>query len=459
MNHRLLVASAALLFAFPAAAQWELLSPAASPSPRAGHGMACEPVSGNVILFGGDTGAFPNGVSNQTWSWNGATWTQLQPATSPPVSAGIELVFDNARGVFVTFGSMNTSAFGGASANRTWEFDGTTWTQVFPTGTPGGLGNYGMAYDLVRSRTVLYGGVANSMFPIAANGTWEYDGTQWYPVATAASPGPLERPAMCFHALANRTVLFGGIDPQTGGTDTTWLYDGTNWSAAAISGARPAPRTGAKLAYDSARGVCVLTGGLNPSTGAAIVDTWELDLLALTWTQVPSVTSGRYAAGLAFVPGRRQVVQFGGRSPSPNAALGDTREYGAKSRSFGAGCAGSNGVPALTALDAPRLGDNYTLSLNGLVPSLNVGVVVLSLQQLTPTPLDSIGMPGCNAYVSPDAMMTVNGAGGSASLTVAMPANVALMGTALFAQGLSLDPAANAAWLVASNAQAGVLGR
>ena len=94
--------------------------------------MAYDPMTGHVLMFGGDTGAFPSPASNQTWSYDGSTWTQLNPLTSPTGKLGIQLVFDSNRGVFVMYGSSNTSAFGGASVNQTWEFDGTTWTQVFP---------------------------------------------------------------------------------------------------------------------------------------------------------------------------------------------------------------------------------------------------------------------------------------------------------------------------------------
>jgi hypothetical protein len=459
MNHTLLTGSALLLLATSLTAQWGQVVPTAAPAGRGGHGMTLDPTTGNVLVFGGDTLGFPVGASSETWSYDGTTWTLLAPAQSPPASVGVELVHDPVRGVFVTYGSVNTSFFGGASADRTWEFDGTTWTQVFPVHTPGGLGLYGMCFDAARSRIVLYGGVPDSFFPIAAGGTWEFDGTDWTAVTTAASPGPLERPAMCFDAVAGKTVLFGGIDPQTGGVDTTWLYDGVNWTAAAIAGTKPAARTGAKLAFDSVRGVCVLTGGSDPTTGNAIVDTWELDLAALAWTQMPTATTGRLNAGLAFVPSRRQVVQFGGWDFSSFTALADTREYGAKVRTFGTGCAGIAGVPALSATDAPRLAASWTLAIANLHPTVNVGIVVLSLTELTPTPLDGIGMLGCTAYVTPDALLAVTGAGGTATWSTALPAGVPFLGTDLFAQGLSLDPTANPAWLTASNALAGTVGR
>lgn len=453
MNTQAFGPIALLLVAASASAQWQQLTPAASPTARSGAGMTFDPVTNSVLLFGGSTGL---SSSNQTWSYDGSTWTQLAPAVSAPAKVGIELVYDVARGVTVMYGGLNTSFFGGPSVDQTWEWNGSTWTQAFPTTTPGGLGNYGACYDVVRSRVVLYGGSADSFFPIAESGTWEFNGTNWSLVATATSPGPLERPAMCFHAGINRTVMFGGIDPQIGGVDTTWLFDGTNWTAAPITGAKPAVRTGAKMVYDSLRGVCVLTGGANPNTGSAIVDTWEFN--GTSWTQVANATTGRFAASLAYSPGSRRVVLFGGANPTNGNNLGDTWDY-SRSLEIGAGCAGSNGVPALTAASGPRLGQNYTMTLANLNPTVPVAVLALSLVAIPATPLAAIGMPGCTAYISPDVLLTLSASGGVASNTTAIPSGASLIGISLLAQGLSLDPNVNAASLTTSNALDGRLGQ
>ncbi|MBL8752078.1 MAG: hypothetical protein JNK15_02150 [Planctomycetes bacterium] len=435
-----------------ATAQWQLASPAQSPQALSGHGMTFHPPSASALLFGGYAGF---SASNQTWSYDGATWTLLAPTNSPTAKAGVELVYDAARGVVVMYGGMNTSFFGGPSVDQTWEFDGATWTQVFPVTTPGGLGNYGACYDSSRSRYVLYGGSDNSFFPIAVSGTWEWNGTNWALVATATSPGPLERPAMCFHAGIGRTVMFGGIDPQIGGVDTTWLYDGTNWSAAPVTGSRPAVRTGAKMVYDNLRGVCVLTGGADPTNGNAIVDTWEFD--GVGWTQVASATTGRISAGLAYLESQRRVVQFGGSVPTTGSALADTWDY-SRAAVVGSGCAGSNGTPKLDAAAGPRLGQNYVQTLANLNPAIPVAVFVLSVTQLAPTSLAPIGMPGCVAHVSPDVLLSAPAAAGGSSLTFAVPSSVSLAGISLFAQGLSLDPGVNAASLTVSNALDGRLG-
>jgi hypothetical protein len=457
MNTRTATTLAILFLATAAAAQWQQTTPAASPAGRSGAGMTWNPVTGSLLLFGGDTGAFPNGASNESWSYDGSTWTQLAPTVSPNPVVGIELVHDPVRGVFVFYGGLNTSFFGGPSIDQTWEYNGTTWTQITTVNTPGGLGVYGMCFDSVRNRTVLYGGQPNSFFPIAANGTWEYDGNDWTQVTTLTSPGPLERPAMCFHQGLGRTVMFGGIDPQVGGVDTTWLYDGTNWTAAAVTGPRPAVRTGAKMAYDSDRGVCVLTGGIDPNNGNQIVDSWEFD--GSGWTQIASTTTGRRDGMLAYDPSRDRVVQFGGIGGSGGfTTLGDTWEY-SMARVIGAGCAGSNGVPKLSAAAGPRLGQNYVLELSNLAATVPITVLVLSLTETPAQSLAVIGMPGCFAYVTPDVLLTLSSAAGLASLPVPVPTTATLTGLSVLGQGLGLDPGINAAGLVTSNALTGRIGQ
>src|SRR5262245_7395497 len=154
-----------LPLAAAAAAQWHQVTPAASPAARLMPGMTFDSFANRTILFGGAaTTGFSN--FNQTWSFDGSAWTQLAPTTSPSARAGMGLVFDSLRGLTVMYGGGNTAPFGGPSIDQTWEFDGVTWRQVVTANTPGGLTWYGMAYDSLRYRTVLYGGQPNSFFPI-----------------------------------------------------------------------------------------------------------------------------------------------------------------------------------------------------------------------------------------------------------------------------------------------------
>lgn len=441
-----------------ACAQWQQAQPTSSPAGRAEPQVTFVPGTG-VLLFGGAP-AIGNPFAD-TWRYDGNTWTQLAPTASPTRRAQAGIVYDSFRGVAVMYGGGNTSFFGGPSIDQTWEFDGTTWSQITTTHTPGGLSLMGIAFDSARNRTVVYGGVSDSRFPIAAGGTWEYDGFDWTQVTTAQSPGPLERPAMCYHAGLGRTILFGGIDPQTGGTNTTWSFDGTNWTALPISGTLPSARTGARMVYDPARSVAVLYGGADPMTGNQFNDSWEFN--GVVWAQVATNPQpARMGSGIAMDSTRRKVVLFGGMD-SNFAVLGDTWEYGAGFRTYGSGCAGSNGVPSLSSNSVPRLGSTFAVQVGNLAPAAAVALMFVGLSDSTspigplPVDLSPLGMPGCQALTSMDLLDVIGASGGSATWSFAVPANANLLGMAFYNQAASIG-AANPAGLAVSNGGAATIG-
>ncbi len=426
-------------------AQWDLRDTTARPSGRVNAAMVFDPTSGGAILFGGST-ALP-APSNQTWRWNGTDWFQLTPATSPSGRYGIELVHDSARGVCVMYGGWTSAIAIGSASSQTWEWNGTTWTQVMPAVDPGGLFNYAMSYDAARSRVVLYGGSTSLAFPSAQHGTWEYNGTTWTPVATTTDPGPLDRAAMAFHVGTGRTVLFGGVDPMVGGNDTTWLFDGAAWTIAPVTGLRPPARTGAAMVYDPFRDVCVLTCGANPTTGQRFDDTWEWDGAA--WYQMPTTTTGVLDGCAAFLPSARQVVKFGGQQSFTPVVLNiETWEFGAKATPFGAGCAGTAGTPSL-ACTAPRLAQPFQVDLTNLSQPANAAILFFGFSTFPAIDLTFLGMPTCALLTEPVVILPISGTGGSASWTWSAVSGA--VGDAFYGQALVLDPLATVLGYTISN--------
>ncbi|HEY0882217.1 MAG TPA: kelch repeat-containing protein, partial [Archangium sp.] len=57
------------------------------------HAMAYDVSRARVVLFGGQG---DGGRLDDTWEWDGASWTQLNPLTSPPPSAGHGMAWDPA---------------------------------------------------------------------------------------------------------------------------------------------------------------------------------------------------------------------------------------------------------------------------------------------------------------------------------------------------------------------------
>src|SRR5258708_13941138 len=111
--------------------------------------MAFDAAANTVVMFGGSTTLFGAccGDLNDTWIWNGATWTQVFPQQSPPARRfdGDGMAYEPATRKVVLFGGNtegNTTYLG-----DTWTWDGVaqTWTQMSPATSPSARAGHGMA--------------------------------------------------------------------------------------------------------------------------------------------------------------------------------------------------------------------------------------------------------------------------------------------------------------------------
>jgi hypothetical protein len=186
-----------------------------APGHRTAAAMAWDPVLGHTILFGGLSSATAKG---DTWQWDGTNWTQLTPATSPPARIGAALTTDTVRSRVLLFGGADASV--STATNDTWEWDGATWTQLCPSCNPTPLPRWrtGLAFDPIRRRAIMFGSSSD-------NSTWEWDGATWTPTASSG-PTPRDFPSMAWSPLEQSVVLFGGSAGIFTTFDDTWEYRG-----------------------------------------------------------------------------------------------------------------------------------------------------------------------------------------------------------------------------------------
>jgi hypothetical protein len=124
---------AAMTWAFDGST-WRPLATSSGISPSGERSnMAFDPSTASLVVLNGDRfdGSMTNPHWNDTWTWKGASWTRLSPATSPPpisgdFTVGPSMTYDAAHGVTVVFGG--TPSYGIGGANIVWTWDGTTWT-------------------------------------------------------------------------------------------------------------------------------------------------------------------------------------------------------------------------------------------------------------------------------------------------------------------------------------------
>jgi hypothetical protein len=226
--------------------------------------MAYDSARGVTVMFGGGLSGIFN---NETWEWNGVTWTQRLVA-GPPPRAIHAMVYDAARHVTVVFGGLTSTT---TMSDETWEWDGNAWTQRLVTG-PSPRFFHAMAYDSDRRVTVLFGGATSSNPPIFSGQTWELDGIAWTQRPVGA-PLPRLGHAMAFDTVRHVSVLFGGQTSTSSYSDETWEWNGTGWAQQFITG--PSPRALSGMVYDAARAQAVLFSGYG---GTTFDETWTLGL-------------------------------------------------------------------------------------------------------------------------------------------------------------------------------------
>ncbi|MEZ6036527.1 MAG: kelch repeat-containing protein [Planctomycetota bacterium] len=374
-----------------------------NPPVRRNAAMVFDSTHNNSVLFGGIFGAGNGTARGDTWTWNGTNWSQLSPATAPSPRGYHGMAFDQSRGVTVLFGGSSdiSTDFNG----ETWEFDGTTWTQVTTANTPSPRYGHAMFYDSMTQRVVLFGGRTGASTSDQSNETWLYDGNNWTLQNLSVSPPPLQEMAVTYDTGHHRGLIFGGIN-GTSNQNRAWAYLGFNWYNL-YSATLPAARRQASITYHSDR--LHLIGGL-------------------TTTEVSDPWIGRIA---------------------PNVTI------------YGTGC----GAPPLAVQDdpatSPVLGTTFTLQVSNIPSSslftlMSIGYSKTTLGSFSlPVPLDGLGMPSC--WLNQDTgyrlgEFCAQTGVGTAAFDIPLPMQPTLVGYHLYCQPWIFDPTVNALGVQTGNA-------
>ena len=132
-------------------------------------------------MFGGLADVNPN----NTWTYDGTTWTLQSPAVQPLLVYAASAAFDPGLQGVVLFGGGS----GGVDQNTTWLWDQVvaTWTHLSTVQSPPAREGAGMSYDAALHRVILFGGQDNNGY---FNDTWELvPGTTPTPTPTP-TPSP-----------------------------------------------------------------------------------------------------------------------------------------------------------------------------------------------------------------------------------------------------------------------------
>ncbi len=238
-------------------------------------------------------------------------WRRLAIGASPPPRHQASMAYDPVRDRCLMVGGIGDA---GPTIADAWEWDGSAWQRV-PYPVRFGHFSPPMAHDPVG------GGILVLLFDNAGlPSTWRWNGG-WTQVATAAQSPPLGSFAESAISTAPGGVLVfgGGSLPM----DETWFWDGARWTRQG-SVVTPPGRRAAHMAYDARRQRVLMSGGTVPPV--LFNDTWSWDRRN-GWTPVavgPSPSFWR----MEYDHRRDRMVKVGwGGGPSSGSPGGPPSGY------------------------------------------------------------------------------------------------------------------------------------
>ena len=160
-------------------AQWtERLLPQV-PIGQLGHSMVYDIATQRTLMLGGDSWL---GLVSQLWALDASGWQLLDHGQQP--NAGLynaqEITWDGDRDGVLWFGM----GLRGGALRQTWLLAGDRWALVNEDQGPLWPNSYRMQWLPNRHRVILHQPVLGSRL----EETWQYDGTTWSQIATAHLP-------------------------------------------------------------------------------------------------------------------------------------------------------------------------------------------------------------------------------------------------------------------------------
>ena len=248
---------------------WKNAEPAVSPVKRQLGAMAYDSVRDRMVLYGGfdvEADGLTAILKKDTWEFDGQNWAQVgdeSPSLSRPTMA-----FDAARNQMILMG-VDTDQ---KTAMYRWDVPSKAWVKLTPAALPECANDSALVYQTHNSTILSTGGFCTA---IGLERTWEWNGTTWTEIKTIAMSRGVAM-ALAYDSLRATAVLFGGSEVgDASPRSVTALYRNRNWSFAVLN-TRPSPRSLFAFTSDPTTQTAWLLGGMNEYNDGYLLDLWGM---------------------------------------------------------------------------------------------------------------------------------------------------------------------------------------
>jgi hypothetical protein len=315
---------------------WKDLKPAGpGPMPEVGgrgglswSAMCADPVNREIVLFGGCGLTNVANASPGTWVFSPASnaWRKLELAVEPPPRALAPMAFDPVSGKIVLFGGDRLDQL----YADTWLYDTKTrtWAEAKPARSPSPRFGHALLCLPTARKVVLLGGKGYSsatdycatLYKALPFDVWTYDvaKNEWSLVQRLEKGGPLQPPTEAAAAAVadDDTVLFIGASTEKGTSHNAWTWKADVAKADAEGTAKFGAVPGALGFRSGAFDPDWYTNGVPSPDPAAAADVLK-NLTNNQWLalQCPKWPENRQGGGWSTVTldtDRSQILHMGG---------------------------------------------------------------------------------------------------------------------------------------------------
>jgi hypothetical protein len=236
-NHLVVLCSGTTVWEFDGTTWKDFGSLEPEPDERRFGALAYDARLKKTVLFGG---FLNSNYRNDTWTWDGTKWTELDIDNDdrPPHRSNHVMWYDAAQQKTILYAGV-----GRPNINRKvtrfddmWSFDGSRWTKMTVTATPGRRFSPQIAVNPTNGKVLLFGGLVvenvdeDSIRQFYGNDTWEWDGaaSTWTQFNSAHRPPPRQNGGMAWDPIAGEMILFGGWANGFAHSDV-WAWNGADW--------------------------------------------------------------------------------------------------------------------------------------------------------------------------------------------------------------------------------------
>jgi hypothetical protein len=156
-------------------------------------------VLGDTWVLGGDTGGADR-------------WDQVAAGVAPPPAVGASMTYTGSTTVMFGGSSLRPGVGDPAGlSDETWTWSGTAWRQVDAKSRPSARQQPAAGYDADLGEIVLFGG-AGAAGPLGD--TWAYRSGAWNQLTVATPPTARSGAAAAYDSASRQFVVFGGSTAQ-----------------------------------------------------------------------------------------------------------------------------------------------------------------------------------------------------------------------------------------------------